>query len=213
MSAIARGKRRSQTDEPVPFALITHSQALWTLREIGLADGSSPSTFAHYVKALRKLGIPIEKGTHSTRREGARYGYEPMMELAVALALRVYGTLPDSIPTALKRHRERLYLIYRQAISARPSDPGRPSVRIDGLTATEISGVYLELGLAFEKGRIVEAGVPAALSAREAVERFALCDAAARSWLPASRAPRARRGAIAAESARPSAARRRSLRS
>jgi hypothetical protein len=183
MTAIRSGKKQRSSGESVPSLSLTHSQALWTLLEIGLSHGSDLSTFAHYVKSLRKLGIPFEKRSDAAPRKWVIYQFEPMMELAVALALRVYGTLPDAIPAALRTHRERLYLIYRQAIGNSVVDR-RTSVRIDGLTATEISGIYLELGLAFEDGRVVEAGAPSALSAREAIERFALSNAAARSWLP-----------------------------
>jgi hypothetical protein len=156
---------------------------LWVLQEIGLSHGSDHSTFAHYVKSLRKLGIPFERKDKGAPRKWVVYEFEQVMELALALALRVYGALPDSIPAALRAHRERLYLIYRQAALNSASNR-QNTVRIEGLTVSEVSGVYLELGLDFEDGRVVEAGAPVALSAREAIERFALSDAAARSWLP-----------------------------
>jgi hypothetical protein len=183
MTAIPPRKKQRSSPESAPASSLTHSQALWTLQEIGLSLGSDFATFAHYVKSLRKLGVPFERRDDAASRKWVIYEFEPMMELAVALALHVYGTLPDAIPTALRNHRERLYLIYDKAITSSVSD-WRISVRIEGLTATEISGVYLELGLAFEDGRVVEAGSPSALSAREPIERFALSNAAARSWLP-----------------------------
>ncbi len=183
MAATSGGRKRGSRNESIPTFALSHSQALWVLQEIGLSHGSDLSTFAHYVKSIRKLGIPFERRDKGAPRKWVIYEFEQVMELAVALALRVYGALPDGIPTALRAHRERLYLIYRQAISNSASNR-RNTVRVEGLTVFEVSGVYLELGLGFEDGRIVEAGAPVALSARKAIERFALSDAAARSWLP-----------------------------
>jgi hypothetical protein len=183
MAATSGGRKRASRNESIPSFALSHSQALWVLQEIGLSHGSDLSTFAHYVKSLRKLGIPFEKNDKSVPRKWVVYEFEQVMELAVALALRVYGALPDGIPTALRTHRERLYLIYRQAVLNSAANR-QNTVRIEGLTVSEVSGLYLELGLGFEDGRIVEAGAPVALSAREAIERFALSDAAARSWLP-----------------------------
>ena len=105
-----------------------------------------------------------------------------MMELAVALSLRVYGALPDAIPDALKTYRDRLRHIYKEAGRGAKSKIWT-TAKIEGFLG-EMSGVYLELGLAFENGRYVRAGLPAALSAREAIERFAVSHPADRSWLP-----------------------------
>ena len=183
MAATRGSRKRRSGNEPAPSISLSHSQALWVLQEIGLSHGSDLSTFAYYVKSLRKIGIPFDRRTDGAPRKWVRYEFEQLMELAVALALRVYGALPDAIPTALRVHRGRLYPIYCQAIS-NSATRQLGAVRVRGLTVSEISGVYLELGLAFENGRILEAGAPAALSAREAIERFALSDATARSWLP-----------------------------
>jgi hypothetical protein len=175
--------RRRSLEEAAPNISLSHSQALWALREIGLSHGSSPTKFAHYIKHLRKLGIPFDWNHQPTRGKSATYEFDAMMELAVALSLRIYGALPDAIPTALKAHRERLKVIYREAGLGERSRLWTDA-KIEGSPKTEVSGVYLELGLAFENGRYVEAGVPAALSAQRAMERFANSSAADRSWLP-----------------------------
>lgn len=179
-SAVSRGRA---LEEAAPNISLSHSQALWTLREIGLSHGSSPTKFAHYVKHLRKLGIPFDWNHQPTRGKSATYEFDAMMELAVALSLRIYGALPDAIPTALKTHRDRLKAIYREAGLGAKSRLWT-SAKIEGSPRAEISGVYLELGLAFENGRYVEAGLPTALSASRAIERFANSHAADRSWLP-----------------------------
>jgi hypothetical protein len=127
------------------------------------------------------------------------------MELAVALAFRVYGTLPDEISAILRYHRERLYPIYRQAVVERRSNLGFP-VRVGVATAPESEDVYLELRLRFEAGRLIATGMPRAISAKEAIGRFVSGSAIDRSRLPlnltrlalqimekASRAPHPRR--------------------
>lgn len=162
---------------------LTHAQALWTLREVGLSLGVSPSTFAHYVKALRKLGIPFENKGRAVQRRWVRYEYESLMELAVALALRVYAILPDVIPTTLRNHRQQLYAIYRQAIRESDSGLGAP-IRIGDSSSSKIGGVYLDLLLGFEDGYLIERSHPRVLGPKEAIERFALADANARSCLP-----------------------------
>ena len=175
--------REALSQKEAPSISLSHAQALWTLREIGLAHGPSPTKLAHYVKGLRKLGIPFDWNHQPTRGKSVTYEFDSMMELAVALSLRVYGTLPDAIPSALKAHRKRLKTIYREAGLGAKSKLWT-SAAIEGSPKTEISGVYLQLGLAFEDGRYVKAGVPTALSAREAIGRFGDSDAADRSWLP-----------------------------
>ena len=43
------------------------------------------------------------------------YNFEDLMELTLALLLRVYGTLPDVVTNGLRSFREDLRPIYRQA--------------------------------------------------------------------------------------------------
>ena len=149
MTRISEGRKRELDNHHFPSIALTHSQALWTLQAIGLSHGADLSTFAYYVKSLRLLGIPFDKREEGAPRKWRAYRFEEMMELAVALALRVFGTLPDAIPAALRTHRRQLYVIYRQVISESAFDR-KYSVRVEESSACEISGVYLELGLAFE---------------------------------------------------------------
>ena len=99
-----------------PQVALSHGQVIWLLSELGLRRGVSKSTFNHYVKSLRRLGIPFDrrKGT-SERGPEATYNFEDVMELTVALLLRVYGTLPDVVTNGLRRFRCDLRPIYRQA--------------------------------------------------------------------------------------------------
>jgi hypothetical protein len=112
-----------------------------------------------------------------------RFEYESIMELAIALAFRVYGTLPDEISATLRNHRERLYPIYRRAVFEHRSNLGFP-IRVGVATALESEDVYLELRLGFEAGRLIATGMPRAMSAKGAIECFVSGSAIDRSWLP-----------------------------
>jgi hypothetical protein len=112
-----------------------------------------------------------------------RFEYESIMELAIALAFRVYGTLPDEISATLRNHRERLYPIYRRAVFEHRSNLGLP-IRVGVATALESEDVYLELRLGFEAGRLIATGMPRAMSAKGAIECFVSGSAIDRSWLP-----------------------------
>jgi hypothetical protein len=193
----------TSTRETIPSLSLTFAQVLWILHELGFAHNASNSTFFHYVKSLRRLGIPFENRGTSGPRHRERYKYESIMELAVALSLRVYATLPDAIPDVLREHRARLHDIYRRAILEERTGLGAPA-RIGGSLELEVNGVFLEFQLKFAKGRLVRAGAPIALGPVEAMERLALGEPTDRSRLPlnlsqlalrlldaAARAPRA----------------------
>jgi hypothetical protein len=74
----------------VPRLALTHGQTLWLLSELGFREGVSASTFNHYVKSLRKLGVPFERGKGQSRgRRHVTYEFEELMELSIALLLRI----------------------------------------------------------------------------------------------------------------------------
>jgi len=65
---------------------------------------------------LRRLGIPFGKGKVKFEgRPQVTYNFEDLMELALALLLRVYGTLPDVVTNGLRSFRNDLRPIHRQA--------------------------------------------------------------------------------------------------
>lgn len=175
-----------QRRRPVPDLALTHGQTLWLMAQLGLRGGVSASTFNHYVKSLRVLGVPFVKGKgQSGGRRHVTYDFEELMELAVALLLRVYGALPDTVVTGLRDFRVDLRPIYRQAYlnslrtihpPARIAEPGGPHVYA--------SGVFLDLNIRFAAGQMVEFGPPKALSPFEAMKIFASSEVPARSYLP-----------------------------
>jgi hypothetical protein len=172
--------------EGVPHLALTHGQTIWLMRELGLHRGVTTSTFNYYIKSLRKLGIPFEVGKGQS--EGHRhvtYDSEELMELAVALLLRVYGILPDIVVEGLRSFRDELRPIYREAYveavtrrspAARISEPrGRQDA---------VSGLFLDLNIRYSAGQMIVFGPPRALSPFEAVRAFARSEMPARSYLP-----------------------------
>jgi hypothetical protein len=174
-----------ETDS-IPHLALTHGQTIWLMTELGLHHGVSTSTFNYYIKSLRKLGIPFAKGKGQS--EGHRhvtYDFEELMELTVALLLRVYGTLPDTVVMGLRDFRDELRPIYRQAYFdtakstyplARVSEPGSNHFAIGGL--------FLDLNIRYSAGQLIEFGPPKAVSPFEAVATFAHAEVPSRSYLP-----------------------------
>jgi hypothetical protein len=172
--------------DTVPRLALTHGQALLLLGELGLRQDVSASTFNYYIKSLRKLGIPFDKGKGQS--EGHRhvtYDFEELMELTVALLLRVYGWLPDDVVAGLRNYRDDLRPIYRQAYFDL-SRPIYPAARISAPAAGHltIEGLFLDLNIRYSGGRMVEFGPPRAMSPFEALGLYARSELPGRSSLP-----------------------------
>jgi hypothetical protein len=177
---------RSGKGDSIPQLALSHGQVIWLLTELGLRRGVSKSTFNHYVKSLRRLDSPFDrrKGT-AERGPEVTYNFEDLMELTLALLLRVYGTLPDVVTNGLRSFREDLRPIYRQAYLdtlkrvypvARVSTPNGERLTVQGL--------FLDLNIRYSAGQAIQFGPPKALSPFEAMSVFAQSEIAARSYLP-----------------------------
>lgn len=183
------GKRAPSTrkvDGAVPALALTHGQAVWLMTRLGLDQGVSIGTFNYYIKSLRKLGIPFEKGKgQSEGHTHVTYDLEELMELAVALLLRVYGTLPDAISEGLRGYRDQLRPIYRQAFKELATH-GRDNSRIIAPrgASLKVEGLFLDLNLRYCAGHMLEFGPPKAVSPFEAISAYAEATAPARSYLP-----------------------------
>jgi hypothetical protein len=152
-----------------PSIRLTHGQATWVLTKLGYGDGVSPKTFNEYIKSLRKLGIPFGLKSPRGRRRWAQYGYFELMELAVALSLRVYHVVPDSILNAIIDNRPKLRRIYCQAYAERLTGKGTAiTLDIYG-PPIELRGCFLDLGIRFAGGRLVRFGPPKLLSPKQAI--------------------------------------------
>jgi hypothetical protein len=184
--------RRDQNTAPadetkaIPRLALTHGQTIWLMSELGLHEGVSASTFNYYIKSLRKLGVPFDKGKGQS--EGHRhvtYDFEELMELTVALLLRVYGSLPDSVVTGLRRFRKDLRPIYRQAYLDLLHRT-HPPVRISGLHGERLNveGLFLDLNIHYSAGQMISFGPPRAVSPFEALRVYVSSQNPARSYLP-----------------------------
>jgi hypothetical protein len=118
-------------------------------------------------------------------RHNVTYDFEDLMELSIALILRVYGTLPDAILAGLRSFRTELRPIYRRAFrdllvhehpAAQISEAGGLKIRMNGL--------YLDLNIRYSAGQIVAFGPPKAISPFEAVSLYAHSEGPSRSYLP-----------------------------
>lgn len=177
---------KADKGDSIPQLALTHGQVLWLLTELGLRRGVSKSTFNYYVKSLRRLGIPFtrRKG-QSERGPGVTYNFEELMELTLALLLRVYGTLPEVVTSGLRSFRNDLRPIYRQAYldSLKRVYPAARVSMANGERFTA-RGLFLDLNIRFSAGRVIQFGPPKALSPFEAMSVFAHSQIAARSYLP-----------------------------
>jgi hypothetical protein len=170
----------------LPEIALNHGRALWVLQELGFRGKTSASTFYEYIKSLRKLGTPFRPGEIGlTRRGRANYSYYHVMELALALTLRVYHVVPDSVLRQIIRHRRVLYRHFRRAYTERCSGLGtRTKIHANTGAAFAISGVFLDLQINFSGGRLVSFGPPKILSPADALQAFAGRDLAVRAFLP-----------------------------
>jgi hypothetical protein len=170
----------------LPAIQLTHGRAMWVLVRLGFRGLATESTFHEYLKSLRKLGIPFARGDIGLARRGvANYSYCHLMELALALTLRVYHVVPDSVLSGIIRYRQSFYSQYRRAYRERNKRMGSSIViETNGQPPIHMRGVFLDLGINFSGGRLVKFGPPKALSPFEALELFAQRDLAARALLP-----------------------------
>jgi hypothetical protein len=174
------------TSDLVPDIQLTHGRAVWVLQTMGFGAGVTILTFNHYIKSLRKLGVPFghgEGGAGSGRP--VLYSYNHLMELCLALTLRVYGTLPDPVLAGIIRYRQELRELYRRAYLEYATGLGAPvSVMAKGRAEFRMSGAYLDLRIRFGGGRAIEFGPPRVISPFEALRVYSRRDTPGRAHLP-----------------------------
>jgi hypothetical protein len=170
----------------LPEIALNHGRALWVLQQLGFRGETSASTFYEYIKSLRKLGTPFRPGEIGlARRARANYSYYHVMELALALTLRVYHVVPDSVLRQIIRYRRSLYRHFRRAYTERCSGLGTQlKIHADASVTFALSGVFLDLQINFSGGRLVSFGPPRILSPADALRTFAASDLATRAFLP-----------------------------
>ena len=155
-----------------------------TLTALGFRGDASRRTFNDYIKSLRRIGLPVTASTAPRHGRQIIYSYENVMDLVLALTLRVYHVIPDAIVRALVEARGELHPIYREAYRDRRSGLGAPLLLTAAGRRLELSGVFLDLNIEYAAGRLVRFGPPQTLNPFQAVERFAQADNVARAFLP-----------------------------
>lgn len=188
MSAPVNDLRGTVPGEHLPKVLpainLHHGEALWVLTHLGFQGKASKSTFYEYIKSLRKLGTPFERGTIGFGRRGlANYSYCHLMELVLVLTLRVYHVVPDAILVEIVRYRRRLYRYYQRAYADRELRT-RVNVEAPGRGSIEVRGMFLDLKINFSGGTLTGFGPPKLLTPFEGLAAFAERDIAARAMLP-----------------------------
>jgi hypothetical protein len=186
MKAIQLPTKARVTSDLVPDLQLSHGRALWVLSKMGFAAGVTPLTFNYYLKSLRKLGVPFAHGEAGMGSgKPVHYSFNHMMELCLALTLRIYGILPDPVLAGLVQSRHELHAFYRRAYLEYTTGLGAPvQVTAKNRSPFEMSGTYLDLHIRFGGGRAFEFGPPRLLSPFEALRVFARLDTPGRAHLP-----------------------------
>jgi hypothetical protein len=173
--------------DKLPSIRLRHGQVLWLLTKLGFCGSANAATFYEYIKSLRKLGIPFGHERFQTRRKRriAEYTYCRIMELAVALSLRVYHVVPDSLLKGIVRYRSQLDRLYRRAYAQRHTGLGQPVViEGEGHRSIVFRGLFLDLNIKFSGGHLTRFGPPKPLSAIETLQRFNQSAAPAKPLMP-----------------------------
>jgi hypothetical protein len=169
----------------LPAIELHHGEAIWVMSRLGYQGATTKSTFYEYIKSIRKLGAPFKRGKIGRPGGLANYSYCHLMELALALTLRVYHVVPDSVLRGIIRHRSSLYRHYLRAYAERGTGIGAAVVvNAIGHPPIRVRGMFLDLQINFSGGELVKFGPPKALSPVEAIAIFAERDIAPRALLP-----------------------------
>ena len=191
MSRTSRGAGgRAVRGHALPVALprihLHRGEAMWVLSRLGFQGNASKSRFIEYVKSLRKLGSPFDRGRIPVKRSRlGNYSYYHLMELALVLTVRVYNVVPDVLLSRIVARRRLLHRYYRAAYVNRASGLGAPfTVSAASSTPLTARGVFLDLRINFSGGLLTNFGPPTLLSPCEAISAFVGDNAASRALLP-----------------------------
>ena len=170
----------------LPRIELRHGEAIAVLSRLGFQGQASDSTFHEYIKSLRRLGVPFDRGALGYLRRGhPNYTYSHLMELSLVLTLRVYYVVPDALLNAVANSRDTMYGFFDRAYIERATGLGRPvPVRLGMKPALYIKGVFLDLQFGFAGGKLDHFGPPTLLSPAEAVLRFAESGESTSALLP-----------------------------
>jgi len=151
---------------------LSHGQAKWVLWHLFPTVKGPDATFDSTIKFYRRNGLPFDEeelgvgaGTNLV------YGYEHVLELAVALCLKNQGVVKTDIVKVLAEERARLRPLYRRAYAERDSGAGALVAVLVGDKPLRARGIWLDLGISYRNGILTIAN-PKALGPAKAVETF-----------------------------------------
>lgn len=186
MKEIALPTTAKLTSALVPDLSLSYGQVVWVLETAGFSAGAPDAAFRHYIKSLRRIGVPFRRGEPGLDHGRlAHYSFDHLMDLAVALSLRVHGTLRDPVAEGLIAWREALHGFYRRAYLDHADGIGaRIEIALPGRVGFAIGGVWLDLRLRYAGGRCLGFGPPRLLSPFEALRVYAVSDQTTRTQPP-----------------------------
>jgi hypothetical protein len=112
-----RSKKEKETaqvarNENISSIKIQHRGLMTILSDMGFRGNTSEKTFHDYIKSLRKLGVPVSSAEAARNGHMIVYSYENVVDLALALSLRVYHVIPDTVILQFVRARPALHRLY-----------------------------------------------------------------------------------------------------
>jgi hypothetical protein len=153
---------------------LTHGQAIWVIEAMQVAGWLDTAGLNAVVKKLRRHWIPFsEEELEKPKWEAVRYGFEHLLEVAVALKMTADGMAFRHIVSLLTSHRKKLRLVYRRAFVEAEGGLGAPvEIRAaDGRSMT-ISGLYLDFSSTARIDGMLTSLAPTALGPWEALQRY-----------------------------------------
>jgi hypothetical protein len=178
----------TKDEEDIARIALSHGQARWVLRHFDLTSGVRDQSFDALLKSLRRDGVPFAPG-EAGRGAGFNlvYGYDHLMELALAFAFRTQGILSRDFVRLIAELRGKLRPLLRRAYLERETGlgartqisfqeiGGAPRKIGEGeadLGPLEAGGTYLHLALSYMPGGVLAARTCELLGPEQAVHAF-----------------------------------------
>ena len=159
---------------------LSHGQALLVVRGTRLAAHMTDTAFQSMVKKFRREHLPFEPNEDkSWQWEEVVYGFEHVVELAVAFKMQADGIAFRHITGLLIKHRPKLHKFYREAYLEAEAGRGIPRTLLNTnanpqsneATKIGIGGLYLDFRATYSNG-IMNSSGPILLDPVQATERF-----------------------------------------
>lgn len=163
-----------RTASDIDRIALSHGQVRWVLRHLLQLGEESDASLDACLKLLRRNGVPFAKHeTPGGPGVNVEYGFEHVMELAVALSLHRQAILKMDTIVLLAQLRHELTPLYRRAWLERDRGLGRRvSIKIEDAKPLMASGLWLDLGLQYSVGKVLTTLGPRLLGPTAAVREL-----------------------------------------